>query len=407
MSPVPLFKYLFYNSLAESGGYAASSREQWAAFAAQHPGDTPGQLMEQAIEQDRAEVVLGILQNIDIDINQPCDPNRYSSVSPLMTALRAGNARIVRLIAGQPQFSLAQSLPEYERWSWVRSSSLELLQLYLSIPGSDVNQKDGNGKTLLHEVVYDLGGQDKLRDLLARPGIDIDAQQVDGTTPLYRAGLAGNAEAVQLLLDRGANVNNRNNDNRWTILMCASAENRVAIIERLLRRREIEVNAADEIQNTALHIAAARGHTETVRLLLQHPDIQVNLRDYMGWTPLSKAAFGGHLEVVRLLLGRPELEVNFVDQDRQTSLFHSVSAGNLEVARLLLADPRTNAAISNRPAHHTALDMARALSFTTIAELIEQHSGGADALSPHDPYVERTVESPSITLVRPRRPRRK
>jgi len=388
-----LLECLCQNNTAGCAACTTSAREQWTAFAARNPHATPGQLIEQAIQQDRAEVVLGVLQNTDIDINQPCDPQRYDSVSPFMTALRVGSTRIVALIAGQPRFDLAQSLPEYERWSWVRSSSLEMLQLYLSIPGSDVNQQDGNGKTLLHEVVYDLGSQDKLRELLSRPGIAVDVKQVDGTTPLYRAGLAGNPTAVKMLLDHAADVNNRNNDNRWTILICAVAENRVTIVEQMLRRREIEINAADDIQNTALHIAAERGHTRVVELLLQRPEIQINLKNHMGWTPLSKAAFANHIEVVRQLLARPELEVNFVDQDRQTPLFHAASAGNLEVVRLLLADPRTNAAISNRPARHTALVMAAALGFTAIAELIGQHDGDTDVLSPRDQYVERNVRA--------------
>jgi FOG: Ankyrin repeat len=355
------------------------------------------QLIEKAILEDRAEVVLELLQNTDFDINQPCDPQRYDSVSPLMTALRAGHARMVALIAGQPRFDLTQSLPEYERWSWVRTSSLEVLQVYLDIPGSDINQTDGNGKTLLHEVVYDLNGRAKLENLLSRTGIFVDPKQGDGTTPLYRACLAGNTVAFEQLLDHGADVNNRNDDNRWTILMCAVAENRYAIADLALRRPEIEVNAADDIQNTALHIAADRGFPRMVELLLRNPEVQINLKNHIGLTPLSKAAFGGHVEVVERLLARPELEVNFVDQNRQTPLFHAVSAGNGEVVRLLLADPRTNAAITNRPARLTALDMAKALGFTAIAELFGQVGSATDELSPNDPYVERTIEPAQVT----------
>ena len=391
------------NNVAGCGTCGAHAREQWASYAARSPQATPGQLIEQAIQQDRTEVVLGILENTDIDINQPCDPTGYGSVSPLVTALRAGSVRLVALIAGRPRFDLARSLPEYEPWNWARSSSLDVLEQYLGTTGSDVNQQDGNGKTLLHEVVYDLGSLDKLRSLLSRPGIVIDAKQIDGTTPLYRAALAGNTGAVGLLLDRDADVNNRNNDNRWTILICAVAQNHIAIAEQLLRRREIDVNAADDIQNTALHIAAERGHTRMVELLLLHPEIEVNLKNRLGWTPLSKAAFAGHVDVVRQLLGRPELEVNFVDQDRQTPLFHAASAERLEVVRLLLGDPRTNAAISNRPAGHTALEMASALGFTAVAELLRQRPGSADKLSPHDRYVQRTIEPPSVTVIRPPR----
>ena len=401
----PVIRCLCQNNDSGCEACAARARDAWAEFAAQNPDASPGQLMERAIEQDRAEAALGILQNTDIAINQPCDPGRYGSASPLMTALRAGKARVVALIAGQPGFDLAHSLEEYETWDWVRSASLEVLQEYLDIPGSDVNQRDGNDKTLLHEVVYDLGGQDKLRELLARPGIEVDAQQVDGSTPLYRAGLAGNAAAFELLLDRGADVNNRNNDNYWTILICAVVVDRAAIAEPLLRRPETDINAADDVGDTALHIAAQHGHTRMAALLLGRADIRVNVKNHMGWTPLSMAAFGGHVDVVRLLLARPELEVNYVDQDRQTALFHAVSTGNLETVRLLLADPRTNAAISNRPARHTALYMAMALGFAAIAELIRQHDGATDELSPHDPYVERNVVPPPITFVRPPRKR--
>jgi ankyrin repeat protein len=379
------------------------AREQWSAFAAQYPNDSPGQLIERAIQEDRADVVLGVLQNTDIDINQSCDPQRHLSVSPLMTALRVGSARIVGLIAAQPRFDLRQSLPAYERWSWVRYASIEVLRQYLCIPGSDVNEADGNGKTLLHEVVYDLSSQDKLRDLLSRPGIMVDRKQADGTSPLYRAGLAGNAPAFALLLDHGADIKNHNNDNLWTILICAVAEDRVAIAEQALGRPGIAVNAADDLENTALHIAAERGLTRMIQLLLQHPAIQINLKNHMGWTALSKAAFAGHVDVVRRLLARPELEVNFVDQDRQTALFHAASAGNLETVRLLLADPRTNTAISNRPAHHTALDMADALGFKAIAELIRQREGDTDSLSSHDTYIERVVQPHPVQFMRPPR----
>lgn len=380
--PSPL-KCLCQNNTAGCAACAARAGDAWAAFAARSPETSPGQLLERAIQQGLAEAVLGGLQQAGADINQPCDPQRYDSVSPLMTALRAGQAQIVALIAGQPGFDLARSLPAYERWTWVRSAPLAVLREYLDIPGSDVNQADGNGKTLLHDVVYDLGAQDKLRELLSRPGIMIDPRQEDGTTPLYRAGLASNAGAFELLLARGADINNRNNDNRWSILFCAAAEGSVAIVEQLIHRPGLEVNAADEIRNTALHLAAERGHARVVELLLQHAEIQVNLKNHMGWTALSKAAFAGHAEVVRLLLARPDLEVNAVDQDHQTALFHAASTGSAEVARLLVADPRIDVAISSRPAQLTALDMARALGFTTIAELISRRVGG-DEPSPGD-----------------------
>ena len=218
---------LCQNNLVGCDACTVRVRPHFIALAEQTPGASPGQLIEQAIARGLPELVLAVLQNTELDINQPCCPQRYNSGSPLLTALRASNARIVALIAAQQKFDLAQSMPEYECWDWVRTASLEVLQLFLSIPGSDVNRSDGNGKTLLAEVVYDLDSQDKLRWLLSQRGIVIDNKQVDDTTPLYRAGLVGNLSAFEFLLARGADVNNRNNDNRWTILMCAVADDRV------------------------------------------------------------------------------------------------------------------------------------------------------------------------------------
>jgi ankyrin repeat protein len=146
-----------------------------------------------------------------------------------------------------------------------------------------------------------------------------------------------------------------------------------------------------------------------VELLLQHPETQVNPQNHMGWTPLSNAAFAGHVEVVRRLLERPDLEVNLVDQNRQTPLVHAASAGNLEVVRLLAADSRTNFAITNRPGHQTAAEIAASLGFESIAELLSGQTGGSDALSQQDPYREALpdlgteTETPNLNVRRSRR----
>lgn len=326
--------------------------------------------MELAIEKDLPEVVFGILQNVDMNINAVCDPSRYGSQSPMMTALLANNKRMFALITAQLNFDLASSLPAYEQWVWVRTCSLEILLQYLEMPGVDINQKDGNGKALLHEVVADLTSEDKLHALLRQPNVVIDIQQVDGTTPLYRAALAGNVNAFEQLLDKGADINNRNNDNGWTILMCAAAANDIAVAEEILSHANADINLADDNLNTALHIAARYGHFAVIELMLKRPDIKINLKKNTGATALAEAALMGHADIVKHLLEKPELEINSLDQNGQTPLFLAVSVGNIEVVRLLLADPRIDVAITDRLGKNTALDMAKAMGFRKIVELM-------------------------------------
>ena len=379
---------------------AERAREKWHSFVQRHPIATAGEVLEQAIRQDQAEVVLGALQQLGsalpanstgsapdtggppepFDLNQPCEPARYGSVSPLMTALRAGSVRTLALIAGQPDFDLAQSLNAFETWRWVRDASPPLLRQFLPIPGAQGNQAVGHGKTLLHEAGDASTPPDTLRELLSQPGLDIEAPQADGTTALYRAGLAGNRAAFDMLLKRGAAPNSRNVDNQWTVLMCAVAQGREEIVDALLRSPDVEVNAVDDFRNTALHMAAQRGHVEMVERLLSHPGVQVNLSNHLGWTALTQAAFAGHADVLRRLLARPELEVNAVDTQQQTALFHAVCAGQADSVRLLLADPRIDASVRNRPGQLSAADMADALGLSEIASLLA--AGGRPAQVP-------------------------
>jgi ankyrin repeat protein len=224
-------------------------------------------------------------------------------------------------------------------------------------------------------------------------------------TPLYRAVLAGDLGEVRKQLAGGADVNARNTDNRWTVLMVAVGEGFTDIVADLLASPAIDVNARAERDLTALHVAAERNNERAVELLLAHPGIDVNVKDHIGRTPLIIAAFAGDEALVKRLLARPELEVNAVDQDRQTALAWAALGGDAATVKALLADPRTNAGITNRPDNRTALEIATAAGNEKAAQELRQRMAsdpGDDQLAPGDRYQPRAERKPA--LQKPLRP---
>ncbi len=124
-----------------------------------------------------------------------------------------------------------------------------------------------------------------------------------GSTPLMYAVLYGDADAVRLLLDNGADPNVRNEAGASALMWAVDDLEKT----RLLLQRGALVNARSEHGRTALSIAASRfGSLAVVRLLLDSgADPSVKSPSYKGpLTPLSEAAEVGDEAVVRLLIER-------------------------------------------------------------------------------------------------------
>ena len=219
---------------------------------------------------------------------------------------------------------------------------------------------------------------------------------------LYRAVLGGDLAKVRDELARGADVNARNDDNRWTVLMVAVAEGFHDVVAELLQSPAIDVNARAERELTALHVAAERGDERAVELLLAHPGVDPNAKDNLGRTPLIIAAFAGDAPLVERLLAHPAIEVNAVDRDRQTALAWAALGGDADVVRELLADPRTNPGITNRPDERSALQIAEAAGNEEAVRLLRAAAPGEDRLAPGDVWEPRAEPVPQVrTPLRP------
>ena len=146
--------------------------------------------------------------------------------------------------------------------------------------GTEVNVKDGTGRTPLHSAVWN--GHKEIAKLLITAGADVNAKDSDDDTPLDEAVSEGEKEIANLLRKHGG-------------------------------------------KHGTIHSAVSGGDVEAVKKFLS-AGADVNAKRY-GWTPLCEAAINGHKEIAELLI-KEGADVNAVAMDNVFSEQTPLDAAN-------------------------------------------------------------------------------
>lgn len=196
-----------------------------------------------------------------------------------------------------------------------------------------------------------------------------------GGTPgekLLKAAKEGDVQEVKGLLDKGADVNARD-ERGYTplheLIPWGKTENNRTEIASLLIEAGADVNARTEEGNTPLHLAAGRDSTEVAFLLIE-AGADVNARESRyGKTPLHNAIF---FETITLLI-EAGADVNAWSENGWTPLHWAATKGQTEIASRLIkagADVNARDKEGNTPLHWAAY-----FDNTETAELLKQHGG--------------------------------
>ncbi len=148
-----------------------------------------------------------------------------------------------------------------------------------------------------------LGRTGQLRRALREDPSRVAARAGDGFTPLHLACFFGHLDAVDFLIDSGADVNVPADNESAVRPLHSAAAGGDADIVGLLLRDGASVNARQTGGHSALHAAAAAGNTMMTRRLLEH-GADPDLADDDGRTPVDLAREGGHDDLLGLLEGR-------------------------------------------------------------------------------------------------------
>lgn len=235
--------------------------------------------------------------------------------------------------------------------------------------GAVMTTEDAKGDTPLHLAAW-AGHMEALTALLAH-GADIDwLSGRDGYSPLWCSISAYHIDAARMLLRQGARVSLRSASGNGLLPLHQAAVTGQSAMCELLLERGAQVDNVDDDKNTPLHYAAASGSAASVKVLLRG-GADVTTTQMQGLTPAHWASHKGHTEVLTMLLayGAP---VNITAEEGATPLHLAANRGHKQAVRLLLekgANRTAKAAWDG--AQGTAAQMAGAKGHVKVTHLIE------------------------------------
>jgi ankyrin len=215
---------------------------------------------------------------------------------------------------------------------------------------ADVNAPEVDGTTPLHWAVHH--GDLELTQRLIRAGAKVNVKNDYGSTPMAEAAVLGRTDLLEALLKAGADVESPNADGQ-TALMVVARSGRVDAA-RLLLKYGAKVNAVEQWRGqTALMWAVAQKQTAMVAELVK-AGADVNARSTVnnwerqvtaepraiyrpagGLTPLLYAAREGCAECARLLVDAGA-DINLADPEKISPLLMAVINGQWDTAQYLI-----------------------------------------------------------------------
>uniref|UniRef100_A0A7S3TNJ2 Ankyrin repeat protein n=1 Tax=Strombidinopsis acuminata TaxID=141414 RepID=A0A7S3TNJ2_9SPIT len=202
-----------------------------------------------------------------IDNKADINATNYSGDTPLMLAARYGHSQVVKLLLR----SNCTVADETMAPSW-----------------SSMHRACGAGHVDVAEALLEAHEE------------FVNHKDKKGLTPLMAAVSANFSEGAVILMNKGANVHERDHEGRSAVFYAAMAGQEKSL-RVLLTAHNIQVDQPDSVGETPLMAACKSGHESTARLLL---NAQANLEapDDVAPNPLIIAAAAGHEPIVRMLL---------------------------------------------------------------------------------------------------------
>jgi ankyrin repeat protein len=264
-----------------------------------------------------------------------------------------------------------------------------------SSPSAFRSETNGSLNEALHIAVRS-GNLNEVNKLLAS-GVDVNARDGLGSTPLLDAAWSGNADMARVLLQHGADVNAAHREAGSTALEYAVLTGHTAVV-KLLLAAGADTTRRYRYDQTVLHLAAARGFPQILESLVSS-QAAINPVDANGNTPLDEAVLHNQMASIRFLISHGA-EVKYTHATDGRGPVHEAAIKGFSSILPLLVDAGANPVRRDRSGQ-TPLDLALAYkNVNVVAALLNLGSRISESQAAADEAMETAVLKGQVEIVR-------
>ncbi|CAH0032595.1 unnamed protein product [Clonostachys rhizophaga] len=264
-----------------------------------------------------------------------------TNATGLLVASHLGLAPVVKLFLDQPH-DIEERDKHYNLTplQWAASSDSHDTVKLLIEKGANLEAKNNSKETAL--ALAARHGRTGIAKLLLEKGACFDVEDKGSMSPLLIAAMNRHTEIARHLLDLGAKLGDKDMQKS----LCRAAEFGPTSMVELLLERGGDIETKNKEGCSLLILAAKNGHEDTVKFLVEK-SAKIEETDELGRTALSWAAEDGNLETVEYLLEKGA-DSGSADLGGGTALLWAAGKGRVDAMKCLF---EKSSAVINSTAH--------------------------------------------------------
>lgn len=321
-----------------------------------------------AVSNGSKYMVKELLEHKSIDVNKP----NGDQMSPLEIALEKKNEDITKMLLNAKGINVKSNSNKNGKSSLDRaleSGNLEAADKLLAM-GENINNRGSAGDGYVHRYL----NNEKVLKFLIQKGANVNLTNSNERTPLHLAIQAGNKKAFdQLMAVKGIDVNKQALDGKTALLMALESNSRYRddFVNKLLEKNEIDVMLSDNRGENSLTYAVSHGDKRLLSNLLKRKGADVNYADGEGNTLLHTAVGRGDEDCMKVLMDTKGIQLDVGNKAGITPLMVAAQNGYQRFVKMLsnsTSIDMNKADSSGRTALYHAAEKGQTSVVTTLLE---------------------------------------